>query len=85
MEPVPDSLETRLRRLETEVAALKLEWTELLDKVLHRLQRAAKRDRDAIASPSEAPQSINGAGSGVGYPLDAKSALRARARALMRG
>lgn len=66
-EPTPDVLE-RLRRLETEVASLRLEWTEVLDKVLHRLQRQAKRDRDAILTEPQASGSTNGGG-GAGVPL----------------
>lgn len=66
-EPAPDVLE-RLRRLESEVAQLRLEWTEVLDKVLHRLQRQAKRDRDALLTDPQASGATNGGGVGVGAP-----------------
>lgn len=46
----PNDLETRVRKLETEVQAMKIEWTDVVDKLLHRLGRQAKRDRDALAA-----------------------------------
>lgn len=70
--------DARIRKLETEVIALKLEWTELCDKLLHRLGRQAKRDRDA-AGALEGRGDTNGPAPmiGVGPPNRADLYLRA--------
>ncbi len=47
-EPAQDDLKSTVTRLERDIKLLRLEWDEVLDKVLHRLQRQNKRDRDAL-------------------------------------
>lgn len=83
--PPRDDLVSRVEVLERRFTNLQLEWTEVLDKVLHRLQRQAKRDRDAVASAAGASDSSNGDRAGVDVPLHPgtrKDALRARLRGL---
>jgi len=73
-EPAEDDLRARVQRLETDMTALRLEWTGVLDKVLHRLQRQAKRDRDAIAATT-----VEGPGTGNGSPAAPVDPRAARA------
>lgn len=83
-EPAQDDLDGRVAKLERQMTALQLEWSEVVDKLLHRIQRQAKRDRDAakavLETPSEAvPGSISPA---QGMDRNARlAALRARHRA----
>ena len=56
-EPAEDDLKATVRELQREVNALKLEWSEVMDKMLHRLQRQSKRDRDAAVRLLEPSQS----------------------------
>ena len=46
-EPADDDLIAQVAELKRQVTTLRLEWDEVLDKLLHRLQRQSKRDRDA--------------------------------------
>lgn len=54
-EPADDDLKARLSKLERTVTDLQLEWHDVMDKLLHRLQRQAKRDRDAAKAALETP------------------------------
>lgn len=81
-EPAPPDVEARLRKLETDFVQLRLEWGEVLDKVLHRLQRVAKRDRDALRD-SEPTGEANGGGPGTDASpprISSKAQLYERAR-----
>jgi hypothetical protein len=69
-EPTNDDLKTRVDALERQFKSLQLEWVELSDKILHRLQRQAKRDRDAAATTATAPEAP-GATNGGGGAADA--------------
>ena len=78
-----NDLKTRVATLEKEITNLKLEWSDVLDKVLHRLQRQATRDRREIATISE-PRGIAGLeGTRADPPPEGrwarKAALRQRA------
>lgn len=88
-EPAKDDLETRVKRLETEVVELRLQWSEVLDKLLHRLQRQAKRDRDATAKALDAPTSpvdqLTLPATEVQGRADRLRAARARLSAMGRG
>lgn len=66
--PSLDDTLRRLDQLEANLTQLRLEWTDVLDKVLHRLQRQAKRDRDAVGQLTEGAGAPNGGG-GTGVPL----------------
>jgi hypothetical protein len=80
-----NSLETRVGALESDVKQLKLEWTDVLDKVLHRLQRQAKRDQREIQSLSQPPTATIATPAVVQDAYSRKAALYARARGLLRG
>lgn len=54
-------LDTRVKDLETDVKRLKLEWDDVLDKVFHRLNRLAKRERDALGVSPPTPPAEAGA------------------------
>lgn len=77
-EPPDDDLRGRIQTLETDVKLLRLEWTGVADKLLHRLQRQAKRDRDAIvAEPTVDAGKGNGAPAGPGDPRAARALRKA--------
>jgi hypothetical protein len=80
-----DSLETRLDELETTVRLLKLEWTDVCDKITTRLQRQAKRDQREIQSLSQPPTATIATPAVPDGGYSRKAALYARARGLLRG
>jgi hypothetical protein len=87
-EPAKDDLETRVRRVETELTNLKLEWGEVLDKLLHRLQRQSKRDRDAAVRALETAPTGNAGTTAPDSPAlqgRAERLAAARARLLTKG
>jgi len=85
-EPAKDDLETRVKRLETELISLKLEWSEVMDKLLHRLQRQSKRDRDAAVRALEsAPTAQPGPPDSPALQGRSERLAAARARLLTRG
>lgn len=80
-EPADDDLKARVAKLERQMTEVSLEWSEVLDKLLHRLQRQAKRDRDAakaVLEPSQTP--VPGAPSPIvgGGRFERLQAARAR-------
>jgi len=71
-----------LRGLEARIVKLELEWSDVLDKLLHRIARQSKRDRDALQSQISPP--IPEGGTPI-PPMNKKMALRARWAALRGG
>lgn len=55
-EPADDDLYDRVSKLERKVNELSLDWSDVLDKLLHRVQRQSKRDRDAAKAALETAQ-----------------------------
>ena len=89
--PPQPSLDARLREIESQlrdIALLRIEWTEVLDKLQawtnRQNARDAKRLKAGIQQLSEthedAPESTNGSGV-PSNPADVKQALRQRLRA----
>jgi len=85
-EPVDDDIRTKVRRLESRMLSLETEWSDVVDKLLHRIQRQTKRDRDAVKAAAdplgvetqdEQPQ--------VAFPKAGRAALRARLWRRMNG
>lgn len=84
-EPAKDDLEARVLKLERVVTALQLEWADVVDKLLHRIQRQSKRDRDAakaaLEPPGDAVEAPPSPAQGGGRS-DRLAAIRARHAAL---
>ena len=93
--PLVAALEARVRALEERLAhisadsgLLRVEWSEVLDKISHwasrqsaRDQKTAKRNLDALATSQEAQGDANGPEQVSQGHLTGKAALRARLRA----
>jgi len=81
------ALEDRLAHLSAEAGLLRVEWSEVLDKISHWAKRQASRDQkdahrriDALANSQEPPGDTNGEGPVPEPHLSTKAALRARLR-----
>lgn len=55
-EPANDDLDGRVLKLERVVTSLQLEWADVVDKLLHRIARQSKRDRDAAKAALDPTQ-----------------------------
>jgi len=83
-EPTNNDVMERLATLEGRMKAVELEWASVADKLLHRIQRQAKRDRDALAAAADVQERpVNGGGPPTPAPTG-KAALRARLAAAER-
>jgi hypothetical protein len=84
-EPADDDLNARVLKLERVVTSLQLEWADVVDKLLHRISRQSKRDRDAAkAALDPTPEFVTGPPSPTqGGGRDSRlAAIRARHAAL---
>jgi len=82
------ALEDRHAHIAADAGLLRVEWSEILDKIQHwasrqsaRDQKAAKRGLDALAAAQEPAGDTNGEGPVPQSHLTGKAALRARLRA----
>jgi hypothetical protein len=80
-----NSLETRVDELERKVRTLEMDWSDVLDKILHRLQRQSKRDQREIQSLSQPPTATIATPAAPDGGYSRKAALYAKARGLLRG
>lgn len=86
-EQVDDDTRTKVRRLESRMLALETEWSDVVDKLLHRIQRQTKRDRDALKASAD-PLGIESAQEEApqpAFPKSGRAALRARLYRRMNG
>ena len=85
--PAEDDLDARVLKLERVVTALQLEWADVVDKLLHRIARQSKRDRDAAKAaldPTQEPVAGSHSPAQGGGRSDRLAAIRAR-HAAVRG